>query len=542
MTAFEQALTRLDDFVARQLSHSSVPGLALALTDRERTLHVAAYGVADVAARTPLTPDTLFDIASIGKWFTAVALLQQHEAGRLDLRAPVKDYLLWFELRSRFAPITAHHLLSHTAGLATAYAETPGSRYDTAALAGMEAAYAPGSYFHYSNTGYKTLGFLLEALTGRPRAATIKDGIFDPLGMAASAATVTQDRRERMAVGYTARYDDRPARGGETPLPATWTEFTTGDGGGVSTAADLVAYARMILNRGQGPGGRILSPASFDLMARPVGDGAFGQDLSYGYGTIIQEVDGHTYLGHGGGAPGYQSAVMADMDAGVAVAALINHGQGALHIETAHTALLLLRAVVAGSPLPPVPPPRDPYVIADAADYAGLYRAPDGAGTFALEAAGDRLILRRGGDRIALERRGPDLFYVDHPDFALFLLRIGRADGRVVEAFHGPNWYIGERYAGATAFAVPAEWAAYPGHYRSHNPWVSNFRVVRRKDALLLVHTSGGEEALTPLGAGVFRVGASAHSPERLCFDTVVDGQALRACLSEEPYYRALVP
>ncbi len=255
MPSLDDALVRLDRFVRQHLSASATPGL----TDRDHLLHAATYGYADAAARHPVTRDTLFDIASIGKWFTAVALLQQQEAGHLDLlHAPLSTYLPWFDVRSRFAPITAHHLLSHTAGLATAYGETPGSRYDAAALRDVEVAYAPGTHFHYSNTGYKVLGFLLEAVCGRPRAAAIEEGIYAPLAMGASLATVTQEWRERMAVGYAARYDDRPERRGARPLPAPWVEFTTGDGGGVSTATDLAAYARMILNRGRGPRGRIL--------------------------------------------------------------------------------------------------------------------------------------------------------------------------------------------------------------------------------------------------------------------------------------------
>jgi len=223
----------------------------------------------------------------------------------------------------------------------------------------------------------------------------------------------------------------------------------------------------MILNRGQGPAGRILSPASFDLMARPVIGGAFGQDLSYGYGTTIQEVDGHIYLGHGGGAPGYGSAVMADTDAGLGVAVLINHGRTALHIEVAHIALRLLRAIVDKAPLPALLPPRDPTTIANAADDAGACRCGDR--TLVLEAETDRLILRHGAERIALERRGSDTFYIDHPDWALFLLRLERAGGQVVEAYHGPHWYMHQRYSGPTSFVTPPQWNAYPGHYRSHH-------------------------------------------------------------------------
>ncbi|MDP9374233.1 MAG: serine hydrolase, partial [Chloroflexota bacterium] len=134
-------------------------------------------------------------------------------------------------------------------------------------------------------------------------------------------------------------------------------------------------------------------------------------------------------------------------------------------------------------------------------------------------------------------------FVIGHPAFARFPLRFGRdGDGRVTEAFHGADWYTAERYTGPAAFDHPANWIAYPGHYRSHNPWFSNFRIVLRKGTLLLIHPAGQEEALVPLDDDTFRVGNTAHSPERLRFDTIVDGQALRVNLSGEYYYRALTP
>ena len=115
--ALDDALTLLDRFVARRMAASAAPGLALALTDRARLPRVATYGYADIAARSPVTPATLFDIASVGKCFTAVALLQQRDAGRLDLQAPVARYLPWIPVQSSHRPIAAHHLLSHTAGI-----------------------------------------------------------------------------------------------------------------------------------------------------------------------------------------------------------------------------------------------------------------------------------------------------------------------------------------------------------------------------------------------------------------------------------------
>jgi hypothetical protein len=80
------------------------------------------------------------------------------------------------------------------------------------------------------------------------------------------------------------------------------------------------------------------------------------------------------------------------------------------------------------------------------------------------------------------------------------------------------------------------------GHYRSHNPWLSNFRVVLRKGALALIRPTGSEEPLIPLAGGVFRIGDEERSPDRIRFDTVLDGRALRADLSGCPYYRTFTP
>ncbi len=97
-------------------------------------------------------------------------------------------------------------------------------------------------------------------------------------------------------------------------------------------------------------------------------------------------------------------------------------------------------------------------------------------------------------------------------------------------------------YSGPTTFAPPADWAAYPGHYRAHNPWRTNFRIVLRKGALVLIEPSGDEEPLTALEPGLFRVGTEEYAPERLRFDTIVDGYALRVRASSCEYYRFFTP
>jgi CubicO group peptidase (beta-lactamase class C family) len=508
MINYEEAFKRLDQFIEQKMKVANVPGMAVALTDRERLLRVSTYGFADVAAQTRVTPEMLFEIGSIGKSFTSIALLQLREEGRLNLHEPVTRYLPWFEAQSEYEPITPHHLMSHTAGI-TMGPEFPGeARYEVWALRETEATAPPGTYYHYSDAGYKTLGVVLEDLLGQPYGDIIQARILDPLGMTATEPIVTNETRKRLAVGYEGLYDDRPLPRGRPLAPATWLEHAEGAGSIASTPADMAVYLRMLMNRGQGPRGRILSEESFDLMTQRVieaeeeGKGSF-----YGYGLEIRESDGHTTVGHGGGMVGYYSYMLTDMDDGLGAVVLMNGPGGRSDEEIAMFALKLLRAALHDQELPPVPP-TDPTKIENGADYAGTYRAcpePDegkghgrkaGAKLFTLMAEGERLMLRYGDERIVLERRGPDRFYVDHPDFALFF---GREKGEVMEAFHGPDWYTNDRYAGPTTFDYPKEWDAYPGHYRSHNPWLSNFRVVLRKGALALIAPSGDEEPLVSL-------------------------------------------
>jgi D-alanyl-D-alanine carboxypeptidase len=227
-----------------------------------------------------------------------------------------------------------------------------------------------------------------------------------------------------------------------------------------------------------------------------------------------------------------------DPEAGIGVIVFKNAMQ-----NTGAIAEFALQSVVnalAGEPLPEPPVPE-----IDFQAYAGVYRS--GISTLTVVADDGRLSLERAGERIPLQPAGfpaqPDTFLADHLDYALFPMRFGRdAVGSVVEVSHGAAWFVTDDYAGATTFETPPEWAAYEGHYRNYNPWGSNFRVVLRKGGLVLIHPQGQEEMLTAHGDR-FRIGDDAESPERIAFDTIVDGQALRATQpGGEVHYRFFTP
>jgi D-alanyl-D-alanine carboxypeptidase len=117
LSQFQTAFARLDEFIKQKMGATNTPGLSIALTDRDKTLQVACYGDANMAAGLPVKPETLFEIGSIGKSFTSIALLQLYETGRIDLYAPVSQYLPWFEVQTKYAPITLHDLMTHTSGI-----------------------------------------------------------------------------------------------------------------------------------------------------------------------------------------------------------------------------------------------------------------------------------------------------------------------------------------------------------------------------------------------------------------------------------------
>jgi CubicO group peptidase (beta-lactamase class C family) len=531
------ALERLDEFVARHMSETGAPGMTLALADRGGTVRVSTHGFADTKAGARVRPETLFEIGSVSKSFAAVALLQMHDEGRVDLHRPVAEYLPWLKLEQSHGAVTTHHLLSHTSGLQGA------PLLPESISAGLETFYKPGEKFVYSNIGYLILGLVIEALDRRPFADALRERVLRPLGMTASSPVITNSLRPRMAVGYAPEFEDRPFPARGSLAEAAWIEVDTAAGGVASTASDMVAYMRMLISRGAGPGARrVVSESSFELLTRPVVKAPFrGEEASYTYGVwVSRDKAGATHLRHTGGMVAFSSSMDVDLTNGLAAFASVNARLGGYRpVAVTKYALELLAAERAGRELPAPPeaaPPPDE--VKNAADYAGTYNTPDGR-ALVLAAEGARLMLVNKGRAVALERSGgPDSFIVKHPEYELFRLVFGREGGAVVEAAHGADWYAGALYRGARSFEYPKEWEAYAGRYRHESPWYGSTRVVLRRGALWL----DGEERLQPLADGSFSPGPPAETPERVRFREVMGGRAMRMNLSTVEYHRTYMP
>ncbi len=524
-------MAAIDEAVQTEMERARQPGLTLGLTDRDGTLLIRTYGFADLASRQPVTPETLFEIGSIGKTFTAVATLQLVDEGRIDLHAPVARYLPWFTVPqpAGHAPITISHLLSHTSGIVAGIDGTPEAAFQVWSLRDLPTRSAPGERFHYSNVGYKALGLVLEALEGRPYREIIRDRILVPLEMSATEPAITHDTRARLAVGYEYLHDDRLSHPDSPLAPATWLETETADGSIASTAADMCAFVRLLLRRGEG----LLSEDAFAQMStgNPIED----ENDAYGYGLLMRNLDGRRFIGHGGGMVGYLAGLQVDMDANLG-AIVLQNGMGA------HP-MMLARAVLRIADGEPAKPAGTPPSELD--ELAGIYETdePD-CEPIELVAAASGPVLRSSGQEIGLQELDNDLFLAADPAFDRFPIRVERQAADSPELWHGGQRYVPEGTAPRRLPKPSAELQAIPGHYRSHNPWTTNFRIVLRGDEPWLIFAGAPdgfdtEQILVPLDDSSYRVGTDPGNPETVSFDTLVGGQALRAWLSGWPYYRA---
>ena len=538
---YQAAYHRLDEYIARHMAEVGAPGMTVALADRNGLLRASEYGFADVKAGIKVSPQTLFEIGSISKSFVAIVVLQLAEEGKLDLNKPVTSYLPWLKIDSKFSPFTTHHLLSHTSGLSGVplLLRTAGTT--------LGVNFEPGTNWVYSNIGYDLLGLLIEAVDKKPFADAMRQRVLNPLGMNSSSPIISNEIRERVAVGYAPFQSDRPFPIRGKLAEAPWIEVPEAAGSIAATAHDMGNYLQMLLNNGAGAKGRVLSEKSFELFTKPVFKSPFrGEEASYAYGLWVSETNGHKLLRHTGGMVAFSSVMYADTTDGLAAFASVNAARlpgGYRPIPVVRYALALLSAASHGQELPAFPPPLPlPTLVKNAADYAGTFTlqspsaSPD-AQKLVLVNEGDQLILQHAGLRIALEPAGRDNFLVKHPDFELFTLRFGRQKEVVTEAFNGSSWWTNERYSGPKKFEYPKRWDAFTGHFHSDSPWYGSVRIVIRKGQMLI----GGDQALVEVSPGVFRFDDDT-GVDRVTFDTMLDSQAIHANVAGVDFYRAFTP
>ncbi len=275
------------------------PALSVAVVENGRIVYARAFGLTDLAAKTPATPETRFPIGSVTKMFTAVSVMQLVEAGRIRLDAPLATYL---PSAPHASEVTIRQLLTHTSGIwnygdeafnsgRVAAPTTPSAILGAVAPHPLE--FKPGTKFSYSNTGYVLLGLVVEAVAKTPLAAYEREHVFGPAQM--RDTTVGEP-----PAGVPLAHGYMDATG--TPAPAYSPSWVYADGDIVSTASDLARFDVALMD------GRLLKPATFaEMQSSAVDAPEFGARVRYGLGVSLLASGGVVFVGHHGGVPGFEA-------------------------------------------------------------------------------------------------------------------------------------------------------------------------------------------------------------------------------------------
>jgi methyl acetate hydrolase len=281
----------LDAVLAGAVQRGDIPGVVAAVTDRDGTTYTGAFGERALGKGVAMTPDTVFNVASMTKAITGTAAMQLVEQGKLELDVPISRYvpdaaklqvLEGFDekgeprLRLAKREVTLRQLMTHTSGFGYNQWEANLDRYMKAknfpALnSGEEAAFYPPLLFDPGERwlyGISTdwVGKLVEVASGKPLGAAMQDNIFKPLGMGSTGYRLSPDMEARRAATHQRGADGKFTEVEWKGQPQPVREF--GGGGLYSTAGDYLLFIRMILNGGKGSGNQILKPEMVELMSR----------------------------------------------------------------------------------------------------------------------------------------------------------------------------------------------------------------------------------------------------------------------------------
>lgn len=306
------------DTLADAFIGDTTPGLGVLVTRQGQPLHIAGYGFADLDDETPITPDSIFDLASVSKQMTALAARMQIEEGLYDEDTPIADLLPEIDGIDSPRPLTVGDLVHHLSGL-TDYLSWEDYGPDTdnaevlAWLAEQDLDHDPGQQYDYSNSGYLALGSLVAAADEADDLSTVlQSRIWDASGMADTALPnpIDEDRR---VTGYD-------GTGGDFE-PSADPNIAQGDGNVFSTLRDLARYEQGFWDATYlTETDTLFTNGSFD-------DGSPVEDDSgdgYGYGWALAETEDGRIAEHSGGWYGTSTYYWRNLDTGVAVILLAN--------------------------------------------------------------------------------------------------------------------------------------------------------------------------------------------------------------------------
>ncbi len=292
--------SRIDQYVESEMARQKIPGVSLAIVKDGKPLLVKGYGLANVEHQVRVRPETIFQSGSVGKQFTATAVMMLVEDGKIDLDEKIAKYL--GEVPESWSGITVRHLLSHTSGM-TDYPRDFDFRRDYTEdeilkkAKEIPVAFKPGEKWQYSNLGYVTLGIIIGKVTGKFYGDFLQERIFKPLGMTTARILNEADIIPNRAAGYQLVKGELKNQDWVSP-----TVNTTADGSLYLTALDMIKWDEALRT------GKLLKKTSYDTMWTPIRLND-GRTHPYGFGWGIRSVNGKPVIEHGGAWQGFKAHI-----------------------------------------------------------------------------------------------------------------------------------------------------------------------------------------------------------------------------------------
>ncbi len=313
---------KVDNYIQTQMSRNGIPGVSIAITQGDQIIYLKGYGTA--GRGQPMTSETPMYIGSTSKSFTALAVMQLVEQGKVELDAPVQKYIPWFTLADEEAAkiITLRHLLSHTSGLSDLQYVEIGRLPDSASieegvrdLRVARLVDPAGTKFHYFNPGYATLGLIVEKVSGLSYDEYLKRNILEPLGMTRTYTEPETAQRAGLAQGHSLMF------GFTVPRTQPFRRYGVPDGYIISTARDMARYLMALNNGGALEGRRVLSAAGMLELFSSNPAAPF-----YAKGWMVGQYRGLRLIQHGGANEFFKHEAMMLPGRGIGLVMQFNQG------------------------------------------------------------------------------------------------------------------------------------------------------------------------------------------------------------------------
>jgi D-alanyl-D-alanine carboxypeptidase len=305
----------VDTYLKSQMQQHRIPGLTLTIIQDGKTIKTAAYGLANVELSVPTRPETVFEIGSVTKQFTAAGILMLAQEGKLSADDKVSKYLK--DTPEAWANVTIRHLLTHTSGIKS-YTGLDGFqiwRHLTQeqfikAIGKEPMEFKPGDSWKYCNTGFNLLGYIIENVSGKNYWDFMSERVFQPLGMTTTTRRLFSLVIPNRASGY--EQTNQVWMNRDTDLTEVFSA-----GAIASTVGDLAKWNAALDSE------VLLNAASKEQMWTPVKLND-GKTRKYGFGWNVDAVEGHKNVGHGGSTSGFSASIQRFPDDRLAVIILTN--------------------------------------------------------------------------------------------------------------------------------------------------------------------------------------------------------------------------